>query len=307
MQADLNDIVVFLRVAELGSFTQAAQALLLPKTTVSRKVRELEQRLGAQLLHRTTRRLSLTQAGKLYFEHCRQIPATLRDAESALREIQGQPAGSLRITCPYSVAISLLSPLLGEFHGLYPRIHVDLMLSHRVVDLISDKVDVALRLGNLPDSSMVARRLAVLPNRVYASDLYLEKFGEPTHPAQLRNHRALVTRVARSAAGYAWLMRNGETMESFEVTPIIEADDPEVLKAPLAAGAGLMMATDLIMHDEVKAGRVRPILSGWLGRCPPLHAVFPQGLVQPPALRAFIDFLVKKMADSSTVLREEAL
>jgi DNA-binding transcriptional LysR family regulator len=195
---------------------------------------------------------------------------------------------------------------LGEFRSLYPQIHIDLLLNHRVADLISDKVDVALRLGSLPDSSMAARRLAVLPNRVYASELYLEKFGEPTHPAQLRNHLALVTRVARSATGYVWPMRIGETMGNFEVTPVIEADDPEVLKAPLAAGAGLMMATDLIMQEEVKAGRVRPILNGWLGRCPPLHAVFPQGLVQPQSLRVFIEFLVAKLAHSDRTLRQDA-
>lgn len=295
MQGDLNDILVFLKVAECGSFTRAGQALRLPKTTVSRKVRELEQRLGVQLLHRTTRRLGLTEAGAVYVARCSHIPATLRDAEAAVSQVQGQPGGILRITCPYSLAVNLVSPLLAEFRTLYPQIQLDLVLTHRTLDLIQEKVDIALRMGNLPDSSMLARRLAVFPNRVYASRTYLDRFGEPAHPRELREHRALVTRVARSGAGYAWPMGQGGKLERFEVHPVIEADDPEVLKAPLAAGAGLMMATDLIMHNLVGKGLVQPILDGWLGRCPALHAVFPQGLVQPPKLRVFVDFLVAKL------------
>lgn len=302
MQTDLNDVLVFLKVVEAGSFTAAGEALHLPKTTVSRKIRELEQRLKVQLLHRTTRRLGLTQAGTVYFAHCSQLPQVLLDAEAAVGELQGHATGTLRITCSYSMAVTLVAPLLAPFRVLYPDVRIDLVLSHRTLDLIAEKIDLALRTGDLPDSSMLARRLAVLPNRVYASAAYLAQYGAPAHPDALCQHRALVTRVARFGAGYAWPMREGArgALKNYTITPVIEADDPEVLKAPLLAGAGLMMATDDIMQACVEQGLVEAILPGWLGRCPALHAVFPQGLVQPPKLRAFLDFLVAHLEAGAT-------
>jgi DNA-binding transcriptional LysR family regulator len=303
---DMNDTLVFLKVIEAGSFTAAARDLRQPKTTVSRKIRELETRLGVQLLHRTTRRLGLTEAGTTYFQHCRQIPQVLVDAESAVSQLQGKPRGTLRITAPYSLTLSLLAPLLGEFRVLYPDVRVDLVLSHQTLDLVDEEIDIALRLGDLPDSSMAARQLAVLPNRIYASPAYLAQHGEPAHPLELRQHVALVTRVARSGSSYAWPMSDGGTHENYEINPVIEADDPEVLKEPLFAGAGLMMATDLIMRRHAAEGRVRPVLPGWLGRCPALHAVFPRGHVQPPKLRAFIDFLVPRLESSVAGLPRDA-
>jgi DNA-binding transcriptional LysR family regulator len=292
---DMNDTLVFVKVIEEGSFTAAARDLRLPKTTVSRKVRELEQRLGVQLLHRTTRRLGLTEAGTTYFQRCRQIAQVLADAEAAVGQLQGKPRGILRITAPYSLTVSLLAPLLGEFRMLCPDVRVDLVLSHRTLDLVDQEIDIALRMGNLPDSSLSARQLAVLPNRIYASPAYLERHGEPGHPLELRQHMALVTRVARNGSSYAWPMSNGGAHENYEISPVIEADDPEILKEPLFAGAGLMMATDMIMQRHAAQGLVRPILPGWIGRCPALHAVFPRGHVQPPKLRAFIDFLVPRL------------
>jgi DNA-binding transcriptional LysR family regulator len=295
MTADLNDTLAFIKVIEGGSFTAAARDLRLPKTTVSRRIRELEQRLGAQLLHRTTRRLSLTEAGSVYFEQCRHVPQVLADAEASVGQLQGQPRGTLRVTSSYSLMLSLVGPLLAEFRALCPDVHIDLILSHRTLDLVEEQIDVALRMGSLPDSAMVARRLAVLPNRVYASPAYLARHGEPAHPFELQRHFALVTRVARRGGGYAWPMSKDGVTESYEVTPVIEADDPEVLKAPLFAGAGLMMATDMIMARHAAEGLVRPILPGWVGRCPELHALFPRGHVQPPKLRAFVDFMIERL------------
>jgi DNA-binding transcriptional LysR family regulator len=304
MSGDLNDTVAFIKVVEEGSFTAAARELRLPKTTISRKIRELEERLGAQLLHRTTRRLGLTEAGVIYFQHCKGIAQTLADAEAAVTQLQGRPRGTLRVTSSYSLMLSLVGPLLADFRKEFPEVQIDLVLSHQTLDLVKQEIDVALRMGNLPDSSMAARRLAVLPNRIYASPAYLERHGEPLHPFDLRRHAALVTRVARRGGGYGWPMSNGGALESYEITPVIEADDPEILKAPLFAGAGLMMATDMIMQRHAAEGLVQPILHGWTGRSPELHAVFPKGNVQPPKLRAFIDFLV---AHLQTKLREISL
>lgn len=301
MTADLNDTLAFLKVIEGGSFTAAARELRLPKTTLSRRVRDLEQRLGAQLLHRTTRRLSLTEAGAIYFQQCKAVPRTLAEAEIAVAQLQGQPRGTLRVTSSYSLMISLIAPMLGEFRAIYPEVRIDLLLSHRPLDLVEEQIDVALRMGALPDSSMIARRLAVLPNRVYASPVYLRRHGEPVHPFELQRHATLVTRVARLGSGYAWPMSYGGAVENYEISPVIEADDPEVLKAALFGGAGLMMATDMIMQRHAVDGLVRPVLPGWLGRCPELHAVFPRGGVQPPKLRAFIDFLVNRLRGQGVI------
>ena len=147
MSRDLNDTLVFVKVVEHGSFISAARALRLPKTTVSRKVQDLETRLGAQLLHRTTRKLGLTEAGNVYFEHSQRISRELDEAESAVTELQGGPRGWLRFTAPYSLGTNWIAPLLGEFRARHPEVRVEMLLSNEALDLIDKEIDVALRIG----------------------------------------------------------------------------------------------------------------------------------------------------------------
>ncbi len=295
MADDLNDSLIFVKVVQGGSFTAAAKALGVPKTTISRKVKELEGRLKIQLLHRTTRRLGLTEAGEIYFRYCEPIGQALIDAEAAVTQLHGEPRGRLRITSSYSVMVSLVSPLLAEFRTLYPTVMVDLILSHQTLDLVKDEIDLALRMGPLPDSSMVARRLATLPNRVYGSPGYLAANGEPQKPEDLAGHAALTTRVAKRADGFVWSMHRESPPRDYPINPVIVADDPEALKAPLVAGAGLMLATDMIMRRPLAEGLVQPVLPGWFGRSPDLHALFPRGNTHVPKLRAFVDFLVGRL------------
>ena len=169
MARDLNDTLIFVKVIEHGSFIAAARALRLPKTTISRRVQELEARLGAQLLHRTTRRIGLTEAGNVYFEHSQRIAKALDEAEHAVGQLQGGPRGWLRFTAPYSIGITWIAPLLGEFHARYPEVRVELLLTNEPLDLIAKEIDVALRVGHLRDSNLVARRRAVFRSHVYAS------------------------------------------------------------------------------------------------------------------------------------------
>ncbi|HEX6572661.1 MAG TPA: LysR family transcriptional regulator, partial [Steroidobacteraceae bacterium] len=175
MPRDLNDTLIFAKVVEHGSFISAARALRLPKTTVSRKIQELELRLGAQLLHRTTRKLGLTEAGNIYFEHSQRIARELDEAESAIGQLQGGPRGWLRVTAPYSFAISRITPLFGEFQARYPEVRVEMVLTNEPLDLIDKEIDVALRVGPLRDGNLVARRLSVFRSQVYASPRYLER------------------------------------------------------------------------------------------------------------------------------------
>jgi len=296
MSRDLNDTLIFVKVVEHGSFISAAKALRLPKTTVSRKVQELETRLGAQLLHRTTRKLGLTEAGNIYFEHSQRIARELDEAENAVGQLQGGPRGWLRITAPYSIGITWIAPLLGEFHARHPEVRVEMLLSNESLDLISKEIDVALRVGALPDSNLAARRLSVIRTQVYASPLYLERHGEPLHPDDLQHHRTLAMQKQRRNGGsYAWTLHDGKAGSDFVIDPILVANDPDALRGALLCGEGLMLNADVAVKAFAEMGHVRRVLAGWTGPEMDFNAVFPRGLVQSPKVRAFVDFLVERL------------
>jgi len=296
MSRDLNDTLIFVKVVEHGSFISAARALRLPKTTVSRKVQDLEVRLGAQLLHRTTRKLGLTEAGNVYYEHCQRIARELDEAESAVGQLQGGPRGWLRITAPYSMGIEWIAPLLSEFHARHPEVRVEMVLNNEPLDLIDKEIDVALRVGNLPDSNLVARRLAVLRTQVYASQRYLEQHGEPLHPDDLQHHRTLgMMKQRRNGFGFSWPLHDGEKSTEFRIDPVFVANDPAGLRGALLCGEGLMLANDIMMKPYAESGYVRRVLPAWNGPEYELNAVFPRGRVQSPKVRAFVDFLVERL------------
>jgi len=295
MNRDLNDTLVFLRVVENGSFTAAARSLGLPKTTVSRKLRDLENRLGARLLNRTTRRLALTEAGTVYYDHCKRIAVQLDEAESAVHQLEGSPRGWLRITAPHTLAETTLTPLLLEFSQLYPEVHLDITLSNEVLDLMENQIDVALRVGPLADSTLVARRLAVYTSQIYASEGYLERYGEPVVPEDLQHHRALVGSMHRRGQRYCWPLNDGEREEEFEVKPVLVANDPFVGLAMLGADHGLMLASEVMIKYCMKFSNVRRVLAAWKGVDLELHALFQGGRVLSPKVRAFVDFMAERM------------
>jgi DNA-binding transcriptional LysR family regulator len=295
MARDLNDTLIFVKVVEHGSFISAARALRLPKTSVSRKVQELESRLGAQLLHRTTRTLGLTEAGTIYFEHCQQIARRLDEAESAVGQLQGGPRGWLRFTAPYSVGITWVAPLLGEFHARYPDVRVESVLTNEPLDLIGKEIDVGLRVGDLPDSNLAARRLAVFRTQVYASPLYVARFGEPTHPDELTRHHALAMQKSRNNGDYSWTLSDGTRSADYRVDPVLIANDPGALFGALIAGEGLMLTSDVTVKPYAEQGYVQRVLAGWTGPELDFNAVFPRGRVQSPKVRAFVDFLVERL------------
>ncbi|KFN43931.1 LysR family transcriptional regulator [Arenimonas oryziterrae] len=310
MTRDLNDTIIFVKVVEAGSFIAAAKALRLPKTTVSRKVQDLETRLGAQLLHRTTRKLGLTEAGNVYFEHCQRIARELDEAESAVGQLQGGPRGWLRFTAPYSVGITWIAPLLGEFHARHPEVRVEMILTNESLDIIDKEIDVALRIGSLPDSNLVARRLSVFRTQVYASPLYLERHGEPLHPDDLMHHRALAMTKSRRNNGYIWQLSDGTRLSDYAVDPVLVANDPAALRGALLCGEGLMLASDVTVKAFAELGHVRRVLAGWTGPEMEFNAVYPRGQVQSPKVRAFVDFLVERLnfdADYMQVLCPDRL
>jgi DNA-binding transcriptional LysR family regulator len=295
MARDLNDTLIFVKVVEHGSFIAAARILRLPKTTVSRKVQELETRLGAQLLHRTTRKLGLTEAGNIYYEHCQRIARELDEAESAVGQLQGGPRGWLRVTAPYSLGIERLAPLLGQFHARHPEVRIEMLLSNEPLDLIDKEIDVALRVGNLPDSNLVARRLSVLRTQVYGSPAYLERHGEPLHPDDLQHHRTFGMQKMMRNGHYYWPLSDGEHTVEYRIDPIMVANDPAAVRGALLCGEGLMLASDIMVRAYAENGHVRRVLAGWAGPELELNALFPRGQVTSPKVRAFVDFLVERL------------
>lgn len=296
MQPNLNDTLIFARVVQDGSFTAAAQSLRLPKTTVSRKLQELEDRLGIKLLHRTTRKNTLTEAGAVFYEHAQRVAQELKDAHTAVAQFTSGPKGHLRVSAPHSFAITWITPLISKFYARYPEVRIELLLGNEPLDVLSKDIDVALRLGSLPSSGLVARRLATLRMQIYGSVDYLARHGEPQHPEDLLGHRALVLPLARQDKHYAWKMRRGATpLQPYPVTPVLEASDPEALYAPLLDGMGLMQIMDINVARHVASGAVRPVLTDWMGPEPEFNAVFPRGHGRSPKVRAFLDFLVEQL------------
>lgn len=295
MTRDLNDTLIFVKVVEHGSFVSAAKSLRLPKTTVSRKVQDLETRLGAQLLHRTTRKLGLTEAGTVYYEHCQRIARELDEAESAVNQLQGGPRGWLRFTAPYSIGITWIAPLLGEFHARHPGVRVEMLLTNETVDLIDTEIDLALRGGNLPDSNLVARRLAVFRTQIYASPDYVARHGEPVHPDDLQHHRTLAMQKSRRNGAYYWTLGDGTRTQDFRVDPILVANDPGALTGALLCGEGLLLSGDVMVKRYAEQGLIRRVLAGWTGPEFDFNAVFPRGRVQSPKVRSFVDFLVERL------------
>jgi DNA-binding transcriptional LysR family regulator len=297
MLRDFSDTLAFVKVVQAGSFTSAARALRVPKTRISRKVQELERRLGVQLLKRTTRKLGLTEAGAVYFQHCAQLSQALEEAETAVAALQGGPRGWLRITAPYWLSCSVLAPLLCDFRDLYPEVRAEIVMGHEVMDIVSGSIDIALRLwvGPLPDSGLVVRKLGHAKMRVYATEHYLDRFGEPKSPEELLKHRTLATAFSRSNSGYVWSMRRGGTTRDFPINPVVVASDPEVLTRFMLGGQGLMLTPELRMRALLAQRQVMNVLPEWTGPDPHLYALMPSGRSQPPKTRAFLDFLAARL------------
>jgi DNA-binding transcriptional LysR family regulator len=295
MTQDLNDTLMFVKVVEKGSFTAAAQALGVPKATLSRKVQALEQRLGARLLKRTTRRLGLTEAGTVYYEHCARIARELNEAESAVSQLHGAPRGWLRFTAPYTLGSDAIAPLLQEFMTRYPDVRVDMHLTNERIDLIASDMDLALRVGQLQDSTLAARSLAKVQRYVYASPEYLTRHGEPLQPEDLGHHRALAFSLNRRGNRYFWPLLDGSREVEVEVKPVLVANDPASINVALLAGMGVALQPEPIALPAVREGRLRRVLAPWAGPVAEINAVFPPGRMHAPKVRAFVDFLIERL------------
>ncbi|MFN3738161.1 LysR family transcriptional regulator [Hydrogenophaga sp.] len=293
---DPNDLLIFASVAELGSFSRAAERLGLPKSTVSRRLAALEQRLGERLLTRTTRRQSLTEFGLQLLEHARQVASEVEAVAALSERRQATPSGRLRVSMPSDFASLLLADTLAAFVALYPAIRLDLDLSPRRVDLLGEGFDVALRMGQLPDdASLAARRLAVFSFGLYAAPNYLAEHGDPQHPDDLVRYEAVHLLMANGEAA-TWTLSQGDERWQGSPPGRVSANAPELLIKLACAGAGIAAVPDHFAAAEVRRGALRRVLPGW---CLPSHtawAVFPERKLMPVKTRVFIDMLQTALA-----------
>lgn len=292
---DFNAAWVLVRVVQEGSFRSAARALGMPKTTVSRKVAELEEQLGAQLLQRTTRTLSLTDAGAAFIEEAEGAIARLEAAEAAVSELQREPRGKLRVTTTVPLGQAFLAPMVVEFLDAHPGVEVLLHLTDRPVDLVAERFDVALRTGALADSSLIARRVGSGTYRVVASPDYLARHGTPSRPADLAGHSCLRFARLGVAVRTTWSFGKGSRAAEVPVSGRFASDDFASLRTAAERGLGIARLPALIAHESIRQGRLVSLLDAYASPPTPLHLVYVGGRYLPPRTRAFLDFVEPRL------------
>jgi len=282
---DLDGIEVFVKVVEAGSFSQAAKLLGMPNSTVSAKVSALEKRLGVMLLQRTTRKLRATPAGETYFQQCVQALGQLQAAESELTSAQSEPRGLLRVTAPADIGHTLLATLVRGFLQQYPKTEVELLVTNRVLDLIAEGVDLAIRAGELADSMLIAKRFTVGNTGLWASPAYLKKRGMPSHPRDLAPQECLRFSLFKTNR---LELTNGK--DSVRLVPAgrLRADDFEALKAFALLGEGIVYLPSFMCAEEVKQSRLHRVLPDWHGAATIFSLVYPAQRFVSPKVRAFI-------------------
>ncbi|WP_341904294.1 LysR family transcriptional regulator [Polaromonas sp. YR568] len=289
---DLNDMLYFAEVVAQGSFAGAARALGLPKSRLSRRVAELEGRLGVRLLQRTTRKLSLTQVGEVYLRHCSAMREEALAAADAVAQMQVEPRGTLRITCPVTLAQNTLGYLIPQFIAMYPLVKIDMRVTNRVVDLVEEGVDIALRVRpTLEDSgSLVVKNLGAGTGSLMASPALLARHGRPETPQDLARFDTVAMSWADGRS--SWDLIGPEGQEAMvHHQPRFVADDLQTLKLAVLAGTGVGFLPDSMSLAEQRAQLLVPVLPGWSTRPGMAHAVFPTRRGQVPAVRKFLDFL----------------
>jgi DNA-binding transcriptional LysR family regulator len=289
---DLNDMVYFAEVVDRGGFAAAGRALGVPKSKLSRRVAELESRLGVRLLQRTTRKLSLTEAGELYHRHAVAMREEAEAAEEAVAAVQNEPRGTIRVTCPVTLAQTTIGPILPPFLKDHPHVRIDMLVTNRVIDLVQEGVDVALRVrASVDDSgSLVVKRLAPTYGLLVASPKLLGREGRPQHPDDLQKLPTVAMSAADGRASWHLLGPHGREY-TLQHKPCFTADDLLTLRYFVLEGNGISMLPDYMCRRDIREGRMEEVLPGWAPPTGVIHAVFPsrRGLV--PAVRRFLDFL----------------
>src|SRR6059058_384341 len=291
---DFEGLAIFAKVVELRSFAAAASELALSKATVSKAITRLEERLGARLFNRTSRRLALTDAGQKLAERATRL---LSDGEAAENEALAQsvaPRGLVRLAVPMTFGVKAVAPLLPDFLGQYPDVAIDLHLSDAMVDVIGEGFDAGLRIARLPDSSLVARRLCAMPRHTVASPAYLKRYGRPTHPMHLAQHKCFGYTYLSTAGVWHYTNSAGE-QASVRPSGPLRVNNGEALMPALLAGLGITDLPEFIVGDAIASGEVEVILKGWKQAEGAVHLVTPPGGPRPARVEALAEFLAKRL------------
>lgn len=286
----------YVRVVERGGFSAAAQELRISRAMVSRHVQDLETHLGARLLHRTTRKVSLTEAGRVYYERSAHLLQELSAADSEVGELHARPRGTLRVNGPVVFGVRHLAPLVAEYMAAYPEVNIELTLNDRTVDLVEEGFDMAVRIGALGDSSLMARRLAPCRLVVVASPAYLARHGTPMVPEELSRHDCI--RYMFGEGGDVWNFRGPQGQVAVRVQGRLRTNNGDAMRIAALQGAGLAVVPTFIVSDELLSGALVTVLAGWRGADEfAVHAVYPPGRNPSAKLRSFIDFLVPRFGE----------
>jgi DNA-binding transcriptional LysR family regulator len=291
-----QEMRVFAAVADAGSFVAAADALEMSKAAVSRYVSELEQRLGVRLMHRTTRRLSLTQEGEVFLARSREILASIDDSEREISTHSESASGLLKLSAPVSFGMKHLAPLWSEFLQAHPGVSLDLQLADRVIDLVDEGFDVAVRIARLPDSSLVSRKLASTQLVLCASTKYLKARGVPKHPKDLAEHDILAYSLL--AMGDQWQFTGPKGHASVKVRPRMWTNNGDSCIAAAVRGAGIVLQPTFLVADELASGQLVRVLPKFRSIELGIYAVYPTRKFVLPKVRVLLEFLSAKLKDA---------
>ncbi|MEM7471592.1 MAG: LysR substrate-binding domain-containing protein [Pseudomonadota bacterium] len=301
---EIGAIPVFVAVADNGSFAAAARKLGITKSAVSKRIGGLEAHLGAQLFHRSTRSISLTEAGEIYLAHAVQALGSAQEAEDAVAALQGDPVGHLKVSVPMSFGQLHVAPAIPEFLRLHPGITLELSMDDRFVDLVDSGMDLALRAGSLPDSALIARKLAPIYSVIVAAPSYLDRAGAPLHPQDLMDHDCLHYAYSRDPLEWKFIGDDGEI--AVRTKGRFRVNNSEALCTTLIAGLGIGRLPTFIAGAHLAAGRLQRVLPNFLMPEQALYAVFPERQHVPAKVRAFVDFFANYVGKKTPYWDNEA-
>jgi DNA-binding transcriptional LysR family regulator len=287
---------VFATVVETASFTRAGERLDMSKAMVSKYVAVLEDHLGTRLLNRTTRRLSLTESGQVYYERCLQIIADVAEAEQAAGQLTAIPRGTLKIAMPVSFGTIKIGPLITEYVRQYPEVKLDIALADRKVDLIDEGFDLAIRIGSLPESGLIARKLAVDRTAICAAPAYLKQHGTPHKPEDLRRHACLNYTYASS--GDEWYLKNDREELVVPTSGPIKVNNGDMLRLAALSGGGIIWQPRFIVEDDLRTGGLVEVLTNYSTAELGIYAIYPSRKHLSAKVRTFVDFLVDKLGST---------
>ncbi|KQT11376.1 LysR family transcriptional regulator [Ramlibacter sp. Leaf400] len=291
-----QEMRVFAAVVDAGSFVAAADALEMSKPAVSRHVAELEQRLGVRLLHRTTRRLSLTVEGEVFLARCRDLLAGVDEAEAEVSARGGSVVGLLKVSAPVSFGVLNLAPLWADFMAQHPQLTLDLTLTDRFIDLVDEGYDMAVRVARLPSSSLVSRRLASTRMVLCASPRYLEKRGAPARPSDLSAHDVLAYNLL--ATGDTWEFEGPQGTVAVKVKPRMQTNSGDTCRAVALGGGGIVLQPTFLVSADLQRGDLVEVMPGYRSAELGIYAVYPTRKHMPPKVRLLIDFLAARLREA---------